>query len=520
MNVRTLIALAQRGHQESRELLIHAPGLCITNPRELADLISLRANENPIPVVPYPVDRNALRDIAVHFHNKAGTLTKGVHHNLELFASGAPLLRIAHQPNTFAYLGVYAQFIFWDALARSLFSRHHILPCQVYLIVDFDNAGDKRFRTNHFPDVEISKGFFPLSAPVQKDSFDKVLSAIEKPTEGIVREWISSLESVVERDLTFLRRKGIFEKELGQTRECLEVLGREIETSYNRASSLSEFNAIFLSRIVNLYWKMPTAFFPLSQATSLMKSCYEYLLQNYPIIVKLSNRIIDQLQSKGVSISNGLRANSETFPFWFVCPNCSVRVPLKFLANTNLSVAGVCPKCESDYQYRLGTLSSPDLTPIHDKIIPRILFDVLTDIIGWRISGGVGYIGGAEHALVCGLLASELGLHAPPECLWRPLGIYNGFAEIRAAQILSEGGCQHMSEKAKLALQEIFSGKASILYYLLAQGFDGLLQTWYKHFQNGGQVYEVNMGRNPFVAPESLELLLKAEMEGVLLMTK
>jgi len=508
LDVRTLVDLARRGQEELKEFLIDVPGLNVSNPNQLADLVNFYLTKDISLTLPVPSDRNALKKISAEFHTKAGTFTDDVANNLQLFVRDAATLRIAHQPNTFAYLGVYVQFIFLDLAARYLSSRHGIFPCQIYLIVDYDMAEDKRFRISHFPDIERRDGSLILSSLVPSRSLNRINLAVEKPSKQRIEEWMLSLRTLLRRDLSILRGMGIVERMSGQIRNRLEMIEQEIWEAYNRSSNLAEFNAIFLSRIVNLHWKMPVAFISSMAAVPTMRVCYEYLLQLYPDMVNILNKILSVLQANGIFISSNLKLKPDDFPFWYLCQKCFVRTSLKIISRDRLLVSGVCIRCGSKYNYDLGTFSCPNLALIYDKVIPKIIFDNLVDIVGWRCSGGVGYIGSAEHVLVSGQLASRLGWHALPECLWSPKGIHYGLAEVRTAVILAQKGDKGLNFKVERAMQNALFGKATILYYIFSQGFDGLLQMWQRHFQEGRHVYDLNKGRQDLIMPNNLGLLL------------
>lgn len=510
LDVARLIDLAQRGQKEARAILSEIPGLYTTNPKALADLICLRLKSST-PFLPSLVDRIELRKIAEQFHNQAGTLTPEVKKNIQLFADNAPILRIAHQANTFASLNIFSQFVFLDQIAHNLSSDHSILPCQIYIYIDYDLASDRRFRVSHFPDVDRNDGSLSLSSVASSD-FRKLGRAVDKPSQEKIKAWIKSLDELVKRDLAILRRGRIPEIIPDQLYERLKGIETEIWEAYDRSQSLSEFNAIFLSRIVNLHWKIPIAFFPSTLIVPRMKRHYEFLLQQYPMIVDSVNEILSTLGQRNIAVPETLRQSLDIFPIWYICPSCLTRILLTLSSRTSLDVKGVCRTCKAPYRFTLGSYANPDLEPIYERMAPKVLFDDLLDIVGLVISGGTGYIGNAQHVVISNLIAARSGWNVPPETLWRMRGIYYGLAECRSAQMLISGKNQALPARAEMALQLVFFGRASILYYILSQGFNELCQILKNHFDNQGQVYDLTIGKSSFTLLGSHRSLLEGRM--------
>lgn len=515
MDPRMLIDAAQKGNSSGREILYKLPGLLSTNNSDLANLIKNYIERDGRAYIPSFVDKKNIAQISEQFHMKAGTLTGFVESNLHSFLDGNPIIRIAHTPDQFSYLAVFTQFIYLDSVSQKLRRSHNIQPAQIFIIVDFDVVEDKHHRVSYFPDIERRQGVFRISAPLSTESFDRVQYAVKKPSQDCINEWFRLLERYVDHNLTVLYRGGISHYERNQLYKNLELIENEIREAYDRATNLSEFDTIFMSRILNLHWKLPIAFFPLSKVAPFLMQCYEYLLKQYPRMVEISHSIVDKFQSKGVNISNSLRLNMDTFPFWYICENCSSRLPLKLNSTSPLIVETHCRNCGKHLIVNLGSIGNPKLDILNGQILPRVLFDSLTDVVGWQVSGGVGYEGSAEHVLVNSMIASEMGYQVPPECLWRPRGIYYGLTELRALQELEKQSSKLGYERINEALKRTFYGRSSILYFLLSQGFDDLHRMWKSYFENGGQLNQVNIGRNPSSITKEQDLIIRAKLKDL-----
>jgi hypothetical protein len=159
------------------------------------------------------------------------------------------------------------------------------------------------------------------------------------------------------------------------------------------------------------------------------------------------------------------------------------------------------------YDFNLGTPANLEIEQVHGQLIPKVMIDNLTDIVGLGISGGIGYLSGAQHMLVTGLMASKLGWNTPPECLWSPRGIYYGLFETRVANMLVQAHSLELPTPIDKALSLILVGKASVLYYVLSRGFEGLYDMWNCYFKQDGAVYDVNAGTSQLESQQATSLL-------------
>ena len=53
-------------------------------------------------------------------------------------------------------------------------------------------------------------------------------------------------------------------------------------------------------------------------------------------------------------------------------------------------------------------------------------------------------------------------------------------------------------ERLNQALERVYLGRGSILYYLLAQDIQGIYFMWDSHFSNGKKTYDPNIGSSYF----------------------
>jgi hypothetical protein len=488
MNARELLLIAQTGNKEYQELLSEVKGLLSSTPEQLSNSIAENQKKDINKNLPVPLDRNLIVDIALQFHYNAGTLTDEVKSNLELFILGKPIIRIAHQPNIFAYMGVYAQFIYLNQVANQLINKHSINCSQINLLIDFDEAGEKRFRQAKYPDLQRKEELFFINAPISKKDFHKFMFMIEKPTSIVIEKWIMQLKNAVKNLPTLSSNNKDFKEDYGKRMKIFSQVEEEIWDSNLRATTLSEFNSFFLSKIINNYWKLPTIFFPSSKLLPFLGKYHEFLLSRYTDIRFTCENIVTSLKKQGIIISNSIRMNNTTFPFWFKCTNCNTRVPMVIRSKSRYDIFGICENCQSKYAFNLGSFENPNTEEVQGNLVPRVIFDILTDIVGWRISGGTGYIGAAESSIVAGICSSRLNWPVPPECLWTPKGIYDSPIENNFKSLIKDNIDKSQKEEV---LEMIENGKISILYYIITLGFDELLSMWNSHFNSNKRVYDI-----------------------------
>jgi hypothetical protein len=117
-----------------------------------------------------------------------------------------------------------------------------------------------------------------------------------------------------------------------------------------------------------------------------------------------------------------------------------------------------------------------------------MLFDDLTEPAIWGVVCGISNAGSVRHLLPMYETARLLGIAVPPEALVRLRGIYYGLAELRVA---AEPDESRFGDRT--ALWRIYWGRASILYYLLSTGVDGLREMWHSWFAAQNSIAGVNI---------------------------
>jgi len=346
-------------------------------------------------------------------------------------------------------------------------------------------------------------GSTSLSSAIPHALLQNPMWSIAKPERATVEKWVWNLYSLTRQDLKSLVRENsstelvqqesINEKEYGFLEKNIEILENLIWTAFERADTLVEFNAFFLSYIVNIYWELPVAFVFGSKLQSSMLQGYEFLIERWQEILTQAQKSLKYFQDHEVLIKSSIvRASPSVLPIWIACSGkhngaaCHRRLPLYVVSDSQLIAYSHCGNCGADYRFDLGTYKKVQLEPLLDyHIAPRILMDNLLDAVSLGITGGVGYAGQAEHMLLTNYIASNIadGWEMPPHILSQPKGFYYGATECRALRIIWDSGADRSKkDNAIEALRWVYFGKASLLYYLISLGAEGLSDVWNDFF--------------------------------------
>jgi hypothetical protein len=454
-------------------------------------------------------DRRAMAESASRFHERAGTLTASVAENLSGFAAGLPLIRIAYTPDHFANLALYGEALFAEQLAIESRSNG-LATAQALVIVDSEVVTDKRSRSSVIPDVKRHESLLRLAWTVPPEQHRRLARHVEPPDEVTVRDWMAKLRASVHVDLRELRARGVFASDPRRPYTTVREITEHALEAARRAISLSDFNMIFAARIINLAWRLPIAFVSLSESVPHVTREYEQALALYPEMVSASEVATLKLRRQGFLVDNNVRLDPASFPMWFVCEVCHSRVAMAILPTTDLRIDGYCHGCSARHRFAIGSRHEPDLSSVRNRVLPRMLFDNLTEQYIWGVAAGISNAGSVRHLLPAAEIARLLDIPVAPEALLRLRGIYFGPAELRVAA--SRGV---ISGPTRAMLWRIFWGRASIIYYLVSQGIDGLRDTWQSWFASSRSIAGTNIATSRFNVRAADIEWLKAAMAAI-----
>jgi hypothetical protein len=266
-------------------------------------------------------------------------------------------------------------------------------------------------------------------------------------------------------------------------------LEEEALKARTRAKSLADFNSYFLSSIVNVRLGLPVLFIRGNDLHESYKKTWMFFLNNIARIGNLEDAAIEQISSAGIDLK--YHRHWDQYPFWYFCDSCDDRVKLNYESTTQ--IRGECPSCRREYAFGLEDPSA--LLSYPSRLAPLVILDDISDILGLNASGGVLYIGGAEHTIIANLVASGLNLKVFPQAVWRPHTRPYGISEFSAtlrwpsSSPLTRPGLEEL-------LKEVDNGRMSMLYYLANSGEHALLELWTRFLRKCEYVGEISSDRH------------------------
>ncbi len=329
--------------------------------------------------------------VSKEFHKKAETYD----YVAELFDNDVNentiVLEAAHQPNFVPYSGVwrkaYLLHFFYNEMPNSI---------PLFGFFDYNLATASLLTHNKIPDIR-KEGFTVIGVRIPEKDKWKRFNSLPKPSKNAWENVIRTIENVYIKVLS--RNK--------DARLNLDLIIEELWKSYELGSSLSEINAIFFSRLTNIYLGLKVLFFKYSNLHDLgvLKDAFERVIYRRD---EFNNIYNETVVSKGLSDVGTIPDNLA--PFWYHC-KCGGKVDV-FIKNSKLN--GVCPICKTEYELDVG-----DIDSYYVNISPRAVTRniVMADGIGTRL-----YISGAGGGLRYGIIANEisrrLGFNLPFTLAW------------------------------------------------------------------------------------------------------
>jgi hypothetical protein len=377
-------------------------------------------------------NRRQLGPYVRKFHSQANTLTAGVTDSINLLND--PFSRILvsiHQPNLFAYGGVYKKIILLETLSRIVESEKvKAKLVNLFLIVDHDFLDDMWIRMAQMPSIRNRAGILEIRTPVGKSKKWQMVCNAAPPQRNVLDSWRRQLKLWIKNALASNFDKTILLRNF-------DNLWHEVEEAFANSKSYADFNSFFQSRIVNDIWGYKTLFVRLSDISPVFRKGFEFLLSNHEryshSVERAEKYFVQRNINTGVSSTAYLNA-----PVWIHC-KCGSKASAKFSRTIEgMSLRGKCMSCKSDLWLGLGNTQELRLSEEHiEKISPRaipILLLLAREIgIGCFASGTGGSIG---YTVVGSLIFNELSIKMPLTVVWPSHDQYRGLGQSEALECL------------------------------------------------------------------------------------
>ena len=407
---------------------------------EAVDILS----ENPVPKTDEFIgsNRKLLRKATTHFHAKAGTLNEKIINQIDALSDERLKIIVGiHQPNLFAFSGVFKKIVLLESLANhSKRENDTIVP--LFLIVDHDFMDDKWMHVAKLPSIRNATGVLDLRYPINDSKRWKISSMTDSPTRSLINYWENQIYNWIKnnKDLSKSEVKALYDR--------FQKFWNIVEEAFLLADNYSEFNSIIMSKIVNNFWKYKTLFVNLSDLSQVFQRGYNFLLSENESYLRSLEKSETYFREHG--IYTGVSANlNKHSPLWLHC-DCGSKASAKISTKDNgeIVLIGKCISCKKNLSLSIGTngkVSVPEnkINMVSPRAIPILLLLSRELAISGYISGTGGSIG---YTIVGKKVFDELQIKLPPMMLWAGNDVFTGIAQREASKYLEENNISSMSE--------------------------------------------------------------------------
>ena len=394
-----------------------------------------RENEDKMELSNIQERRANLSIFIEKFHKDCGTLTSAVQKRIDDLKNDCVILMTAHQPNLFAYSGVFRKATLNFVLAKRLEKLLGVPVVNFFGVADQDFTDDRWVKSSLLPAVKRKGGVLTIEIKLPKML---MLNRVPKPSidflnnwKGMIKGWLDDAINSVDR---FCKVNGL--PRLGSTKPLLHgnfgSFCKIVEDAYARSATYSDFNAFVMSKIINEVWGYDTLFSRFSECQQIFAPEFSFLLSRFMDYSRSLKEASGLPFEKG--IGEGVSdLEPQLVPFWYHC-DCGSKVRLFYLAEQGGSVTGYgdCLGCKQGYKIRFGAAEKPDLSGIASRISARAIPMNLVFFKGLGVSCYVGGLGGLKYLMEARCVANELAIPFPPTPVWRPHDRYWGIGQMEA----------------------------------------------------------------------------------------
>jgi hypothetical protein len=378
-------------------------------------------------------------------------MTVGVSNKITSLSDPVTKLFVSiHQPNLFAYSGVFKKIVLLQAVKDIIEKQEEEKSpskkiVNFFLIVDHDFIEDMWTRIAQLPSVKHSLGRLELRLPVSNSKRWQMVCNTPPPGRTVLDQWKKQITSWIKKNCSSYAVSSPYNKL--RLLDNFDQFWSEVEVSYQKARSYSDFNSFLMSQIVNKVWGYDTLFVRLTDISSVFEDGFKYLISNFNLysdaLRKAEGMFLRHGIDTGVSSSSYLNA-----PVWVHC-KCGSKAPVKIhekqvLEGTEVQeiiLKGICISCKNDVHVNLGKKYTMDLLKeevIH-RISPRaipILLLLSRDLGITCYASGTG--GSMDYAVVGSMVFKELSVNIPLTVIWSSKDIYYGIGQSEALELVQQ----------------------------------------------------------------------------------
>ncbi len=383
------------------------------------------------------------------FHKETGTLTAPVNNSIRLVdLKDTKILIAIHQPNLFAYGGVFKKIILLHALKSYILKidpNQNIIS--VFLIINHDFMGDFWTRVAELPNIKSSDGILELRYGVTPRDRWKMTSNSPPPSNAVVEKWEKQVVNWIKN--CSLSQSQDKEKFIDNFRDFWKL----VKYSRSRAGSYADFNSFLMSLVANKIWNYDTLFVNLTDLAAAFEEGYKFLISNNMLLastLKDCERTFDQY-----GVRKGFSSNSYLYaPIWLHC-KCGSKAPSTLLLRSGEIIGtGNCMACKNDILFNFGNPTDPNIDlSIISNISPRaipILLLLSRELNSSCYVTGTG--GSLRYTLVASKVFKALNINPPVSILWPSYDNYLGIGQKEALHYSRYSTVREM----KIYLEELY----------------------------------------------------------------
>ena len=412
-------------------------------PSKFDEAVDILSN-SPIPETDEFVgsNREILKKVTTDFHAKAGTLNKKIIKQIDSLSDERLKIIVGiHQPNLFAFSGVFKKIILLESLANHSKGKNYtIVP--LFLIIDHDFMDDKWMHVAKLPSIRNATGVLDLRYPINDSKRWKISSMTDSPTRSLINYWENQIYNWIKnnKDLSKSEVKALYDR--------FQKFWNIVEEAFLLADNYSEFNSIIMSKIANNIWNYETLFVNLSDLSRVFQRGYNFLLSENESYLNSLEKSETYFREHG--IYTGVSANlNKHSPLWLHC-DCGSKASSKISRRHNgeIVLIGKCISCKKNLSLSIGTngkvlIPENKIGMVSPRAIPILLLLSRELAISGYISGTGGSLG---YTIVGKRVFDELRIRLPTMMLWAGNDVFTGIAQREASKYLEENEISNMSE--------------------------------------------------------------------------
>jgi hypothetical protein len=401
-------------------------------------------------------NRRALGKMSRKFHLEADTMDSAVARSIATLSNPETKIFVStHQPNLFAYGGVFRKILLIHTLKNTLqnYTDNSFKIVDLFLIVDHDFMNERWIRLAQLPSVRHDSGILDLRISINRDNSRQLVCNRSLPAIDILDYWKKQLNSWIKNSPLFDAFSGIARDNSFTKSDLMENLERFwniVERSYNKAKTYADFNSFLISNIVNRIWKYDTLLVRLTDLSPVFYNGYKNLIVNFSKYASILRETEDILNRFRIPIH--VSPNSRlAAPIWLHC-KCGSKASVNInKSHMRVILEGKCHGCKKNLSICL-TIDDKSHFILDNQLVnaisPRAIPIPIMLLSELGISCYASGIDGIRYLIYGSHLFEKLPFvkQKPPLFIvWTGTDNYNGFAQCEALKTL------HLDKQSDIA---------------------------------------------------------------------